>query len=301
MLQPDQNIIIILWAQMTKLTPVAFYRTFLLLVILCGPIICSCQDIHPPACSDIRNGVFYYFGKGSDGAETFIRKGALQREQVPAKKETVLWEVEWISDCIYTLKYQSGAENHPEAELKFLAKHLFVTEVLLVTENYLVFRSAFDKATNPTVLKDTIWIKQRQSQGGKVVINPNADSVLTARNHIRDSLDATYSTLYVFRPGKSLNCLKNYNLLINGEPACVISNGCREILKLHKTGLYRLSAKVDGPEQAVTIDVKPGESYYLQCQITWGVTSHPILRILDKTVGDGAFKTAEKPGLWHKE
>jgi hypothetical protein len=134
-----------------------------------------------------------------------------------------------------------------------------------------------------------------------VVNNPNADSVLTARKYIRDSLESTYATLYIFRPGKFLNSMKNYNLLINGEPACVISNGCREIVKLHKSGVYRLSAKVDGPEQSVSIDAKPGESYYLQCDITWGVTSHPILTILDKIVGDGAFKTAEKPGLLHKE
>lgn len=225
----------------------------------------------------------------------------MQREQIPAKKETVLWEVEWLSECVYTLKYQSGAENHPDAEQKFLAKHLLVTEILEVNENYLTFRSAVDKVKNSTILQDTIWIKQRQSPGGKAVSNPNADSILAARIHIRDSLEATYATLYVFRPGKFLNSLKNYNLLVNGEPACVISNGCRLILKLHKAGAYRLSAKVDGPEQTLTLDAKPGESYYLQCQITWGVTSHPILTMLDKTVGEGTFNTAEKPGLLHRE
>jgi hypothetical protein len=281
-----------------KLTRFPFYTILLFLV---GPLTVDCQDNHPLTCADIRNGTFYYFGKGSDGQETFIRKGALQREQIPAKKETVLWEVEWLSDCVYTLKYQSGAENHSDAEQKFLAKHLVVTEILQVNENYLTFRSAVDKVTNPTVLQDTIWIKQRQSAGGKVVSNPNADSIVTARKQIRDSLDATYATLYVFRPGKFLNSMKNYNLLVNGEPACVISNGCRLILKLHKAGVYRLSAKVDGPEQVVNVDAKSGESYYLQCQITWGVTSHPILTLLDKTVGEGAFKTEEKPGLIHRE
>ncbi len=301
MLQSDQKIITILDERMMKLTPFPFFPIILMLVIIFQPVFARSQDNQTLTCADIRNGIFYYFGKGSEGEETFIRKGALQREQVPAKKETLSWEIEWISDCIYTLKYQSGAENHPEAEQKFLVKHLLVTEVLQVTDNYLVFRSAFDKATNPTILKDTIWIKQRQSQGGRVVNNPNADSVLNTRKHIRDSLEATYATLYIFRPGKFLNSMKNYTLLINGEPSCVISNGCREIVKLHKSGVYRLSAKVDGPEQSVSIDAKPGESYFLQCEITWGVTSHPILTILDKIVGDGAFKTAEKPGLLHKE
>jgi hypothetical protein len=279
------------------------FRIVILFFLTSMPFISSSQDNHTLTCADVRNGTFYYFGPKSNGQETFIRKGALQRELIPKQKETVLWEVEWLNDCVYTLKYQSGAENHPAAEQKFLSKHIVVTEILQVTEDYITFRTSFDKVSNPTGISDTLWIKQRQSKGGKIISNPNADSVSARKIRTMDSLDATYATLYVFRPGKALNSLKNYNLIINGEPACVISNGCREILKLHKPGNYRISAKVDGPEQVVTIDARPGESYYLQCMITWewGITAHPVLTLLDKTVGEGAFKTAEKDGLWHRE
>ncbi len=258
------------------------------------------QD-HAINCLDVRNGTFVYFNPNSGVQETFTRKGALQKELIGKPKELIIWEVEWLTDCVYTLKYQSGAENHPAAEQKFLGKHLVVTEILQVTEDYMTFRTSFDKVTNATNLTDTLWIKQRQAKAGKMIINPNADSILAKKIRTNDSLDATYATLYVFRPGKSLNCLKNYNLMVNGNPACVISNGCRQILKLRKPGVYRFSAKVDGPEQAVTIDAVPGESYYLQCMITWGITSHPVLTVLNKTVGNEAFKTAEKEGLWHRD
>lgn len=284
-----------------ELTTTRLYRPLILFFLCIQSVVSLCQDKPLLSCTDVRNGTFYYFDHKSDQWETFIRKGAYQREIIPKQRETVLWDVEWLNDCVYSLKYESGAENHPAAEQKFLSKHIVVTEILKVSEDYLTFRSAFDKVTNPTVLSDTLWIKQRQALKGQPVTNPNADSLLARRKRMMDSLDATYATLYVFRPGKALNCLKNYNLVINGENACVISNGCREILKLHKAGMYRISAKVDGPEQVVTIDVKPGESYYLQCMITWGITSHPVLTFLDKTVGEGAFKTVEKEGLWHKE
>jgi hypothetical protein len=280
---------------------VPFCPTVMLFLLFSQPFISISQGNLLLNCTDVRNGVFYYFSQKNDGRETFIRKGAMQRELVPKQKETVLWDVEWLNDCVYTLKYESGAENRPAAEQKFLNKHLIVTEILHVTENYMTFRTSFDKLTNPTVLSDTLWIKQRQSMGGKPISNPNTDSISASRIRTMDSLEATYATLYVFRPGKSLNCLKNYNLIINGEPSCVVSNGCREILKLRMAGSYRISAKVDGPEQVVTIDARPGESYYLQCMITWGITSHPVLTILDKTVGEGAFKTAEKENLWHRE
>ena len=284
-----------------KYLQASFYRTLILFILISGSSTSYGQDSLSLGCADVRNGTFYYFDKRTDGLETFIRKGAMQREIIAKQKEAVLWDVEWLNDCVYTLKYESGAENHPAAEQKFLAKHIVVTEILQVHPDYLTFRSAMDKVTNPTVLSDTLWIRQRQSARGKPVTNPRADSLMAKRNRAMDSLEATYATLYVFRPGKALNSLMNYNLLINGEPACVISNGCREILKLHKAGTYRLSAKVYGPEQVVTLEVRPGESYYLQCMITWGLASHPVLTLLDKTVGEGAFKTAEKEGLWHRE
>jgi hypothetical protein len=284
-----------------KFTKAPVYRSVILLLLCLLSVVSFCQDRPLLTCTDVRNGTFYYFNPKTGEPDTFIRKGALQRENVPKQKETILWDVEWLSDCVYSLTYESGAENHPAPELKFLSKHIVVTEILHVTEDYLTFRTAFDKVTNPTVLSDTLWIKQRQALRGQPVSNPYADSLLTQRKKTMDSLGKTYATLYVFRPGKALNSLMNYNLVINGEPACVISNGCREILKLRKAGTYRISAKVYGPEQVVNLDVKPGESYYLQCMITWGIASHPVLTLLDKTVGEGAFKTAEKEGLWHKE
>jgi hypothetical protein len=283
------------------LTKARVYQSLMLFFLCTQSVVSLCQDKPPLSCTYVRNGTFYYFDPKSGGLETFIRKGALQREIISKQRETVLWDVEWLNDCVYTLKYESGAENHPAAEQKFLSKHIVVTEILKVSEDYLTFRSAFDKVTNPTVLSDTLWIKQRQAARGQPVTNPNADSLVAKKKRTMDSLDATYATLYVFRPGKALNSLMNYNLVINGEPACVISNGCREILKLHRPGTYRITAKVYGPEQVVTLDAKAGESYYLQCMITWGIASHPVLTLLDKTVGEGAFKTAEKEGLWHKE
>ncbi len=284
-----------------KLTYTPVYRSIILFFLCTQSVLSFCQDKPVLTCADVRNGTFYYFNPKNGEQETFIRKGVMQRENLPKQRETVLWDVEWLSDCVYSLKYESGAENHPAAEQKFLSKHILITEILQVHEDYITFRTAFDKISNPTVLSDTLWIKQRQAPKGPMVTNPNADSLLAKRKRTVDSLDATYATLYVFRPGKALNCLRNYNLMINGENACVISNGCREILKLHRTGAYRISAKIDGPEQVVNIDARPGESYYLQCMITWGVTTHPVLKLLDKTVGDAAFKTAEKEGLWHKE
>jgi hypothetical protein len=158
----------------------------------------------------------------------------------------------------------------------------------------MTFRTAFDKLTNPTVLNDTLWIKQRQSSTNKMTINPRADSIAASKKRIIDSTQATYATLYVYRPSKLLDFAVTYDLLINGERACVISNGCRYILKLLKPGMYNITAKIPGPDQTVMIDVKPGGVYYIQCTCTWGLKSRKEVMLMDNKEGAAAFNSSEK-------
>jgi hypothetical protein len=266
------------------------------------PLSSRSQDKPPLNCADVKNGTFYFFSVNTGERQTVFRKGNTQREYSPLRKENIFFEVNWLNDCTYTLTYQSGAEDGPPEELKILKKHIFITEIQTVTENYVISKTKLDKPTNPVILNDTFWIKDRKSATGKAVDNSaGADSISAMKKRASDSLDAHSATLYVYRPGKTFNSMMNYDLLLDGKPLCVISNGCREIVKIRKAGTFTLSAKVYGPEQSVTIDVQPGKIYYLQCQITWGLQSHPILTVMDAKAGAEGFNTPEKAGLLHKE
>lgn len=272
----------------------AFNRICLLFLFIYKPFIGGGQDNAFLSCSDVRNGTFNFYAQIEGECETFIRKGDIQREILPKRRETIFWEVNWLNECTYTLKYQSGGENRSAAEQKMLKKHLIIVEILHVTEDYMTFRSAFDKVTNQTVLNDTLWIKQRQSSTNKAITNPRADSISASKKRMMDSTQAAYATLYVYRPSKLLDFLVTYDLLINGERAFVISNGCRYILKFRKPGMYRITAKLSGPDQTVMIDVKPGGVYYLQCTCTWGLKSHKELQLMDTKTGAEAFNSSEK-------
>lgn len=58
-------------------------------------------------CSDIKNGVFISFSK-TDGSKTiYTRSGDVQKELDASTRENVLWDLEWINDCSYYLKYNS--------------------------------------------------------------------------------------------------------------------------------------------------------------------------------------------------
>jgi Protein of unknown function (DUF2846) len=270
-----------------------FFRICILFLFISRPSVTSGQDNTALNCSDIRNGTFNFFNQKEAELEIFIRKGDVQKEILTRRKETFFWEVNWLNDCTYTLKYQSGAENRTAAELKILNKHIIVVEVLHVTEDYMTFRTAFDKVTNPTVLNDTLWIKQRQSAKNKMTTNPRADSIAASKKRLIDSTQASYATLYVYRPGKLLDFAVTYDLLINGEKACEINNGCRYILKLLKPGVYNITAKLKG-DQTVMLDVKPGGVYYIQCTATWGLKYHKEVQLMDIKEGAAAFNSSEK-------
>jgi hypothetical protein len=265
---------------------------FLLLLIYATSMVDG-QDNGSLNCLDVKNGTFNYFDKREGETEIFIRKGDIQREISPKRRETIYWEVNWLNNCTYTLKYQSGGEDRSAAEQKLLNKHLVVVEILQVTDDYMTFRASMDKITNPTVLNDTLWIKQRQSSTNKTFNNPRADSIAASRKRVIDSTQASYATLYIYRPSKLLDFAVEYDLLINGEKACVISNGCRYVLKLLKPGIYNITAKLSG-DQTILVDVKPGGIYYVQCTATWGLKHHKEVQLMETKEGAAAFNSSEK-------
>src|SRR6185437_7529562 len=69
-------------------------------------------------CSDIKNGVFISFSKRDGSRSVYTRTGEVQKELNTSTKETILWDVEWIDDCSYSLKYNSGLEDNPNKELE---------------------------------------------------------------------------------------------------------------------------------------------------------------------------------------
>ena len=265
---------------------------FILVILVTGPCITRGQDNPNLQCSDIRNGTFNYFDQRTGESEIFIRKGDVQREIIPKRKETIFWDVAWLNDCTYTLKYQSGAENRPATEQKLLNKHIVVTVIQQVTENYVTLRSSLDKVSNPAVLNDTMWIKQRVSDKNVKVTNPRADSIAASKKKIIDSTEASYATIYVYRPKKFLGFDISYNLMINGEKAFVITNGCKYQLKIHKPGSFILTAKMAGPDQTITIDAKPGGVYYVKCTITLGMTNKEIM-LMDNKEGATEYNNAD--------
>jgi hypothetical protein len=201
----------------------------------------------------------------------------------------VLWDVEWVSDCAYYLKYNSGMEDQPKQIQEQLKKHRFLLQILDVHDDYYTFQSTLDKASNPVILKDTLWIKQRTDAKRKVIPNPRIDSLLGIRKAAFDSVVSKSAFIYVFRPGKFVMGGESFTIFLNNEPICEMSNKASYIVRLSKEGETTLVARVGRQETSVTFDIKAGERYFLRCELPWSLAPKPRLFKVDKAEAQPYF------------
>jgi hypothetical protein len=245
------------------------------LLILLLPLFSLAQT---PTCSDVKNGVFIFFNH-SDGAQsTYTRSGDQQKEVNTSKHESIIYDVEWINDCSYFLKYNSGAEDRPRQEQELMKRHKFLIRILKVTGDYYIFQSQLDKASNPVIMTDTLWIKQLRDAKNKLLgANPRIDSLMALEKAAFDSAMSKSATLYVYRPGKFAESLVTYTLFLDDKPICEMGNKSSYIVRLLKEGPTTFVARLNKQETSITLDVKYGGNYFLRCELPWSLSPKPLL------------------------
>jgi hypothetical protein len=232
-------------------------------------------------CNDVRNGVFISFSKTDGSKSVYTRSGDVQKELNTSTKETIFWNVEWINDCSYYLKYNSRLENKSKQELEKIKKHKFLIQILSVSQDYYVFQSFLDKESNPAISKDTLWIKQRKDAKNRLINNPEIDSLLAVRKAEFDASLARTATLYIYRPEKFAEGGDDCIIYYNDTAICTMTNKSAYIIRLLKEGPATFTARIRKQEMAVKLDVKYGEKYYLRCELKWAIPAKPILTLSD--------------------
>jgi hypothetical protein len=259
-------------------------------------VILGCFLIFPLAaftqslsCADIKNGVFIYFLKKDGSKIVCTRTADEQREFNASARETVIWEINWISDCSYLLTYSSGLEDAPKQTQQLVRKHKFVNTITGVTPDYYIVQTSLDKPVNPVLTIDTLWIKQYRNAKNKLFANPRVDSLVALRKAANDSVIANSATLYVYRPWKLTEWANYYTLFLNDDPICDMTNKSSYVVRLLKPGPATLHAKIGKKETALPIDIKPGEKYYLRCDFPWGLNQSPRLTLVQKEEAEPYF------------
>lgn len=100
----------------------------------------------------------------------------------------------------------------------------------------------------------------------------------------------TYAILYAYRLNSGAGALIGYNVAVNDKVVGrAQNNSCFEV-KLYQEGPTNIVAQNESAA-VLTIDVKFGEEYYLNCAVTEGIViGEPVLRIVPNWQGNIEYK-----------
>lgn len=117
------------------------------------------QSVHT-TCKDLKDGKFFLYQKNSKDSMFINRQGNIQHQINMPEGDTTVWDVVWVNDCVYSLKFLSGGKN--EALYKALnKKHTGLYEISSVTNDYYVYNFYLDSISDVHAGTDTIWLKQK--------------------------------------------------------------------------------------------------------------------------------------------
>ena len=106
-------------------------------------------------CDTVQKGEFYFYPKSSNKKYKIIRDDKFQKEVTLSNNDTAIHKINWIDDCTYSLEHISGGVKPPEG----MKRPKIYNRIIIVTNNYYLFKACVDSLNSKYCLNDTIWLK----------------------------------------------------------------------------------------------------------------------------------------------
>jgi len=241
-------------------------KTLLFLLLI---IAVKSYSQHTVSCNDLKNGIYYYYTKNSPSHYILYRTENFQKEVDLTTGDTSLWKIAWQSDCKYSLQFVSSSLKRDPEFVKLLKNHKLVYTVTAVTDDYYAFRGYVDKESNPPIIADTIWLREKANISNSVLFKQLANDNETRR--LKDT--SRYAILYLYRPGKITNSLANYFVYFDEEIMCIAQNNSGYVFKVFKEGKFEVKSRLFKDESSVKLDIRFGNKYYVKSMIHWGIST----------------------------
>src|SRR6476620_4513361 len=114
-----------------------------------------------PTCSSLRNSISYsYWPESSEHFITIIEGNKLT-DIVGNLNDTVIYRIDWIDSCTFSMQYLSGGNKLPEKILNFNKEHIFYNKIDKITDEYVVSRTFQDKLKGRMLKRDTSWFSPK--------------------------------------------------------------------------------------------------------------------------------------------
>jgi hypothetical protein len=237
--------------------------------LLLSAALCYGQD-QPPACADLREGVFYSYPKNTHERYICVRGGSTEVETNLDTGDSSVWEIQWQDDCSYTMAFLSGNDRGTKGQQEFLAKHRLAMRVEKITGDYYVYAVYVDRVGKQFYARDTFWLHEKMLPGNDRFTYISSEEALQAA-HFSDT--SGYAVICLYRPRQFTLSLTIYPVYCNDTLVWMAHNRWGCMIKVRKEGEVVLTSRLFKDKSAVKLDVHFGHVYFIRSMIHWGMYS----------------------------
>lgn len=223
-------------------------------------IFVQAQSVTP----NVKEGTFYSYPRNATEQIIITRAGNIQTE-IYDGKDSIIWQLKWLSDAVYSLKYLRGGETLDKKTVTILKKHSIVYSIDQVTEAYYIFQATIDKEKGIPFQTDTIWFAPKLARPDTRNFALLPDQSFLRKSHFSDT--SSYSIVYLYRPRKSLFYTSDFPVYFDGNVFTVIKNGTGYILKIFQPGIHTFKISAAKHQDTLSINTRPGKRYYIKCSL----------------------------------
>ena len=131
---------------------------------------------------------------------------------------------------------------------------------------------------------DTIWFAPQPGKKVSVNFEELTEKPAYLKKHFKDT--SSYAIVYLYRPQKVWAMINEYYVYCNDEIIYWAINKTSTAYKVYIKGPAKFYAKSGNVESSVTVDLKPGKRYYVQCIIHHKLSKvTPELRLMPEDAG----------------
>lgn len=268
----------------------------LIIIFSLGAITVQCQK-ETVNCEALKTGIFYSYPKNSMEQYVIKRIGDFQYETNPGNRDSIVYKIQWLHNCKYTLQFISCSAKLPADETAFWEKHKLAYEITDVGKDYYTFKGYIDKSSNVAIQSDTIWLKEKEHVVSNELIQLIQSEKVLKKAHFSDT--SKYAVLYVYRLNRFAGSKVDMPVYFDDNIICISKNNSAFIFKIFKEGNFNLSAVsandvlVKKKPAVLPLNIKFGQKYYVNSSAKFVVNVlndyNPELKIVDAEKGDEEF------------
>jgi hypothetical protein len=212
-------------------------------------------------CNSVIESKYFSYPANSDDSSITIRSKDRLVEKDLKTGDSTIWKIKWTSKCSYTATYVSGNRKLTYDEREYLEKQKFAFEVELVTADYFIVSSYFNKVEGKPFARDTAFFTRKNYSINKILFEPVKNPAVLKKQKFSDT--SQYAVVCIYRKGKLPCLLINGEIFFGGSLMALLPNKSAAIFKVKKEGRFEIESIGKGNSLKKDIDIQFGKKYYI--------------------------------------